>query len=44
MLNIFQPKNDSVDEDETYDEVLPHEKYAQTNQLFQCHVNQMSQL
>jgi hypothetical protein len=28
MLNIVQPKNDDVDEDETYDEVLPHEKYA----------------
>jgi hypothetical protein len=31
MLDIVQPKNDDVNEDETYDEVLPHEKYA-TNQ------------
>jgi hypothetical protein len=29
MLDIVQPKNDDVHEDETYDEVLPHEKYAQ---------------
>jgi hypothetical protein len=29
MLDIFQPKNDDVDEDKTYDEVLPHKKYAQ---------------
>jgi hypothetical protein len=28
MLDIVQPKNDDVDEDATYDEVLPHEKYA----------------
>ncbi len=28
MLDIVQPKNDNVDEDATYDEVLPHEKYA----------------
>jgi hypothetical protein len=28
MLDIFQPKNDDVDEDETYDEVLPHENYV----------------
>ncbi len=28
ILDIVQPKNDDVDEDETYDEVLPHEKYA----------------
>jgi hypothetical protein len=39
MLDIVQPKNDDVNEDATYDEVLPHEKYAQTNQLFQCCVN-----
>jgi hypothetical protein len=25
MLNIVQPKNDDVNEDETYDQVLPHE-------------------
>ncbi len=31
MLDIVQPKNDDVNEDETYDEALPHEKYA-TNQ------------
>jgi hypothetical protein len=28
MLDIVQQKNDDVDEDETYDKVLPHEKYA----------------
>jgi hypothetical protein len=28
MLDIVQPKNDDVNEDETYDEVLPHEKNA----------------
>ncbi len=28
MLDIVQPKNDDVNEDETYDEVLSHEKYA----------------
>jgi hypothetical protein len=28
MLDIVQPKNDDVDEDETYDNVLPCEKYA----------------
>jgi hypothetical protein len=28
MLDIVQPKNDVVDEDATYDEVLPHEKCA----------------
>jgi hypothetical protein len=31
MLDIVQPKNDDVNEDETYDKVLPHEKYV-TNQ------------
>jgi hypothetical protein len=29
MLDIVQPTNDDVNEDATYDEVLPHEKYAQ---------------
>ncbi len=29
MLDIVQPRNDDVDEDETYDEALSHEKYAQ---------------
>ncbi len=28
MLDIVQPKNDDSDEDETYDKVLSHEKYA----------------
>jgi hypothetical protein len=28
MLDIVQPKNDDVNEDETYDNILPHEKYA----------------
>jgi hypothetical protein len=32
MLDVVQPKNDDVNEDETFDEVLPHEKYA-TNQI-----------
>jgi hypothetical protein len=27
-LDIIQPENDDADEDTTYDEVLPHEKYA----------------
>ncbi len=31
MLDMVQPKNDDVNDDETYDKVLPHEKYA-TNQ------------
>ncbi len=39
MLDIVQPNNDDVDEDETYDKVLPHEKLTETDQLFQCHVN-----
>ncbi len=33
MLDIVQPKNDDVDEDETYDEVLPHEKYARNRPI-----------
>jgi hypothetical protein len=33
MLDIVQPKNDDVDEDETYDEVLSHEKYAQNQPI-----------
>jgi hypothetical protein len=28
MLDIVQPKNDDVNVDATYDEVVPHEKYA----------------
>jgi hypothetical protein len=28
MLDVVQPKNDDVNEDETYDKVLPHEKCA----------------
>ncbi len=28
MLDIVQPKNDDVNEAETYDKVLPHERYA----------------
>jgi hypothetical protein len=28
MLDIVQPKNADVNEDETYDKVVPHEKYA----------------
>ncbi len=30
---IVQPKNDDVDEDATYDEVLTHEKYAQNQPI-----------
>jgi hypothetical protein len=33
MLDIVQPKNDDVDEDATYDKVLPHEKYAQNQPI-----------
>jgi hypothetical protein len=33
MLDIVQPKNDDVDEDATNDEVFPHEKYAQNQQI-----------
>ncbi len=44
MMDIVQPKNDDVDEDETYDEVLSHENMPKTDLLFQCHVNRMSQL
>jgi hypothetical protein len=33
MLDLVQPKNDDVDENETYDEVLPHEKYAQNQKI-----------
>jgi hypothetical protein len=33
MLDIVQPKNDNVDEDATYDEVLPHKKYVQNQPI-----------
>jgi hypothetical protein len=33
MLDIVQPKNDDVDEDATYDEVLPHEKYVRNRPI-----------
>jgi hypothetical protein len=33
MLDIVQPKNDDVDEDATYNEVLPHEKYARNQPI-----------
>ena len=33
MLDIVQPKNDDVDADETYDKVLPHEKYARNQPI-----------
>jgi hypothetical protein len=33
MLDIVQPKNDDVNEDATYDEVLLHEKYAQNRPI-----------
>jgi hypothetical protein len=33
MLDIVQPKNDDVDADETYGEVLTHEKYARNRPI-----------
>jgi hypothetical protein len=33
MLDIVQPKNDDVDEDETYHEVLPHENYVRNQPI-----------
>jgi hypothetical protein len=33
MLDIVQPKNDDVDEDAIYDDVLSHEKYAQNRPI-----------
>jgi hypothetical protein len=33
MLDIVQPKNDDVNEDETYDKVLPHENYARSRPI-----------
>ncbi len=33
MSDIVQPKNDDVDEDETYEEVLWHEKYARNRPI-----------
>jgi hypothetical protein len=33
MLDIVQPKNDDVDEDKTYDNILPHEKYARNRPI-----------
>ncbi len=33
MLDIVQPKNNDVDEDATYEEVLPHKKYAQNQPI-----------
>ncbi len=33
MFDIVQPKNDDVNEDATYDKVLPHEKYAQNQPI-----------
>jgi hypothetical protein len=33
MLDIIQPTKDDVDEDATYDEVLPHEKYAKNGPI-----------
>jgi hypothetical protein len=42
MLDIVQPKNDDVNEDATYDEVLPHEKYAQSYPVLpvSCELNE----
>jgi hypothetical protein len=33
MLDMVQPKNDDVDEDATYDKVLPHENYPQNQPI-----------
>jgi hypothetical protein len=33
MLDIVQPKNDDVDKNATYDENIPHEKYAQNQPI-----------
>jgi hypothetical protein len=33
MLDIVQPKNDDVNENETYDEVLPHENHARNQPI-----------
>ncbi len=33
MLDIVQPKNDDANEDEIYDKVFPHEKYAQNQSI-----------
>ncbi len=33
MMDILQPKNDDVDEDETYDKVLPHENYVRNQPI-----------
>jgi hypothetical protein len=42
MLDIVQPKNDDVHEDETYDKVLPHENYARNQPiiLVSCELNE----
>ncbi len=42
MLDVVQPKNDDVDEDETFDEVLPHEKYATNRPIIpvSCELNE----
>jgi hypothetical protein len=42
MLDIVQPKNDAVDEDETYDEVLPHENYVRNQPIIpvSCELNE----
>ncbi len=33
MLDIVQPKNDDVNEDETYEEILPYEKHARNRPI-----------
>jgi hypothetical protein len=42
MLDIVQSRNDDVDEDKTYDKVLPHEKYARNRQIIpvSCELNE----
>ncbi len=44
MLDIVQPKNDDVDEDKPIMRVYLMRIMPETNLLFQCHMNQMSQL
>ncbi len=44
MLDIVQAKNDDVDENATNDKVFLMKNVPETNQLFQCHMNQMSLL
>jgi hypothetical protein len=44
MLDIVQPKNDDVDEDATNGNIFLVKNMPKTDQLFQCHMIQMSLL